>query len=54
MVDVYMHKFPTMVNPRDVELKYCELLNAQRSGESLPVEAIDWMDSANTWLMESK
>ena len=54
MVDVCMHKFPTMTNPRDVELKYCELLNAQRSGESLPVEAIDWMDSANTWLMEWK
>lgn len=54
MVDVYMHKFPTMENPRDVELKYCELLNAKRRGEELPIEAIDWMDTANNWLMESK
>jgi hypothetical protein len=43
-----------MENPKAVEDTFCNLLNAQRRGESLPVEALDWMDTANNWLMESK
>jgi len=53
-MEVAVYSFPTMENPKAVEITYCELLNAQRRGETLPVEALDWMDSANTWLLESK
>lgn len=52
MVNVEMHKFPTLKDGRiAVEEKYCELVNKYRSGDYLDPEAIDWMDSANTWLM---
>ena len=55
-MEVEFYSFPTMENPKDVEATYCELLNAQRRGETLPMEAVDWMDSANNWLIitESK
>ena len=52
VIEVY--SFPTIENPKQVEVAYCELLNAQRRGEYIPIEALDWMDSANTWLLESK
>lgn len=52
MIDVEMHKFPTLKDGRiAVEEKYCELVNMYRKGEKLDYETIDWMDSANTWLM---
>lgn len=53
-MEIQIYKFPTMENPKAVEVAYCELLNAQRRGENLPDEVIDWMESANTWLIESK
>lgn len=53
-MQVELFTFPTMENPKDVEVTYCKLLNAQRRGESIPVEALDWMDTANTWLIASK
>jgi hypothetical protein len=53
-MNVELFEFPTMENPKAVEVTFCELLNAQRRGESLPLEALDWMDTANNWLMESK
>ena len=53
-MEVEVYSFPTMENPKVVEATYCALLNAQRRGESLPVEILDWMDSANTWLIESR
>jgi len=53
-MDVNVYSFPTMENPKAVEVTFCELLNAQRRGESIPVEALDWMDTANTWLIESR
>ena len=49
-MDVQVYKFPTMDQPKQVELTYCELLNAQRNGDSLPEEVKDWMDTANNWL----
>ena len=52
MVEIY--SFPTKDNPKAVEVAYCELLNAQRRGERIPTEALDWMDTANTWLIESR
>lgn len=53
-MEVEVYSFPTMENPKVVEATYCAFLNAQRRGESLPVEILDWMDSANTWLIESR
>ncbi len=55
MIDVEMHKFPTLKDGRvAVEEKYCELINVYRSGEDMDPETMDWMDSANTWLMTSE
>ena len=53
-MNINVYSFPTMENPKAVEVAFRELLNAKRRGESLPVEALDWMDTANTWLLESK
>jgi hypothetical protein len=53
-MEVELFTFPTMENPKAVEDTFCNLLNAKRRGESLPVEALDWMDTANNWLLESK
>ena len=53
-MEVELFAFPTMENPKAVEVTFCELLNAQRRGETLPEEVVNWMDSANTWLLESK
>lgn len=53
-MDVEVYKFPTMNDgAKAVEYKYCELLNKYRDGTTLPPEALDWMDSANTWLLSS-
>ena len=48
--------FPTLEeNYRtEVERKYCELVRDYRNGIRLAPEAIDWMDSANTWLLTSE
>lgn len=44
--------FPTLKDGRiAVETKFCELVNRYRNGEQLDPEAIDWMDTANTWLL---
>lgn len=53
-MDIEVYKFPTMEDPKNVEEAYCYLLNAQRRGEYLPEEVIDWMETANTWLIEAK
>lgn len=53
-MEVELFAFPTMENPKAVEVTFCELLNAQRRGETIPIEALDWMDTANTWLIESR
>lgn len=53
-MEVELFTFPTMENPHAVEVKYCELLNAKRRGESIPVEALDWMETANVWLIEER
>ena len=53
-MEVKVYSFPTMQNPTLVERAYCALLNAKRNGESLDDEVIDWMETANTWLIEAK
>lgn len=49
-------KFPTFEDSKrmEVERKYCELARDYRNGICLAPEAIDWMDSANTWLLSSE
>lgn len=37
-----------------IEQKYCELLNDYRNGVTLAPEMLDWMDSANSWLIVSE
>lgn len=50
-MNVELFTFPTMQDGQTaVEYKYCELLNKYRNGEDLDPEALDWMDTANTWL----
>lgn len=54
-MDVTMFDFPTMRDGRiAVETKYCELLNLYRRGEQLDEIEIDWLDSANTWLINTE
>jgi len=43
-----------MDNPVAVERTFCQLLNAQRRGEKLDEVEINWMESANCWLIEAK
>lgn len=51
-MDVEMYNFPTMKDGRiAVEHAFCELMNKYRNGEQLEPEVLDWMDSANNWLM---
>lgn len=51
-MEVELFNFPTMKDGRiAVELTYCELVNKYRNGEKLEPEALDWMDTANNWLM---
>ena len=50
-MNVKVYSFPTLKDGRiPVEQAYCNLINAYRNGEKLEPEALDWMDSANTWL----
>ena len=50
-MDIMIYDLPTMKDGRiAVEAKYCEILNKYRRGETLDVEVLDWMDSANNWL----
>jgi hypothetical protein len=54
-MQVEMFTLPTMKEGRAaVEYKFCEIYNAYRNGEKLDPEVLDWMDSANTWLMTSE
>jgi len=54
-MQVEMFSLPTLSDGvTAVEQKFCEVYSAYRNGESLDPEVLDWMDTANTWLMESK
>lgn len=53
-MQIEMFSLPTKDDIMAVEQKYCEVYNAYRNGERLEPEVLDWMDTANTWLMESK
>ena len=53
-MDIVIHDFPKFSDNRyKIERKYCELVNLYRNGTQLDVETLDWMDSANTWLMDT-
>jgi hypothetical protein len=55
MTEVKHFDLPTMAKdgPGAVENKYCEILNLRRNGNEVPSEVLDWMDSANTWLIKA-
>jgi hypothetical protein len=54
-MQVEMFSLPTLNDGvLAVEQKFCEVYSAYRNGESLDPEVLDWMDTANTWLLESK
>lgn len=51
-MEIETYTFPTMQDGRiAVEEAYCHLINAYRNGDPLVPEMLDWMDTANTWLM---
>ena len=53
-MDYRIFQLPT---PKDdvlmIERAWCELNTRLRNGETLDTEELDWMDTANTWLMTS-
>ena len=49
-MDIQVFSLPTFTDDKLVEEVYCEFLNKYRNGETLNLEELDWMDSANTWL----
>ena len=54
-MQVEMFSLPTMKDGLvAVEQKYCEIYNAYRNGEKLDPEVLDWMDTANTWLLTTR
>jgi len=53
-MEIQLFSFPTLRDGRiAVEEHYCLLVNKYRNGETLNTEELDWMDTANTWLMTS-
>lgn len=53
-MDIMVYNFPTLRDGRvAVEQKFCELYTQYRNGEKLDPEALDWMDTANNWLMST-
>lgn len=55
MFDIKVYNLPTKEdNVFIIERKYCELYSRYRNGEVLDEVEINWMDNANTWLMELK
>lgn len=51
-MNVELYNYPTLKDGRiAVETLFCELVNKYRNGEKLEPETLDWMDTANTWLM---
>jgi hypothetical protein len=53
MTEVLVFKFPNLSdNARtEIERTYCELINDYRNGATLDPEVLDWMDSANNFLI---
>lgn len=54
-MDIRVFDFPTdKDNINEIERRYTELLSQYRRGEPLDEIEIDWMDTANTWLLTSR
>jgi len=53
MTEVLVFKFPALNDGSRtaIERKFCELINEYRNGVKLDPEALDWMDTANNFLM---
>lgn len=51
-MDIYVYNLPTLKDGAEIiEKKVCEFMNLYRSGEKLAPEIMDWLDTANNWLM---
>lgn len=55
-MEIKMYNFPTLENDgiTAIEKEYCRLLNLKRQDVKLDEEVQDWMDSANSILMEAR
>jgi hypothetical protein len=53
MTEVLVFKFPALNDGSrtEIERKFCELINEYRNGTKLDPEVLDWMDTANNFLM---
>lgn len=51
-MNIELYKLPTLNKNClfDIEKICCEIYNKKRAGEHIPVEVLDWFDSANTFL----
>ena len=56
MTEVLLFKFPALNDGSrtEIERRYCELINDKRNGVSLDPEVLDWMDSANNFLITAE
>lgn len=53
VIDIKVYSLPTQDSPPEViEEKYVALTQAYRRGEELAEVELDWMDTANTWLIQ--
>lgn len=54
-MEVKIYKLPTLDDGvAEVEHKYCELLNEYHNGKKLEPELMDWLDTANNWLITTE
>ncbi len=51
-MDIRMYDLPTLRDGKDIiEKRFNELVIKYRNGEYLDEIEIDWLDTANTWLL---
>jgi len=56
MTEVLVFKFPVLNDGSrtEIERTFCALINDYRNGVMLDPEALDWMDTANNFLMTAE
>jgi len=56
MTEVLVFKFPELNDSSRtvIERRFCELINDYRNGVKLAPEVLDWMDSANNFLLTAE
>lgn len=52
-MNIILHDLPNInAGVQKIETVYCEIYTKYRNGDKLDIEVLDWLDTANTWLME--